>query len=119
MTGPDLTRYAWLSVAAALLTIALKATAYLLTGSVGLLSDALESLVNLVAAGVLLVGPMTSVFTHLEPVEDERSFAGQASTVNPRLRRRLPADDAVAQELRLGSSSSSATPSSRPHTGCG
>lgn len=55
MAGPDLTRYAWLSVAAALLTIALKTTAYMLTGSVGLLSDALESLVNLVAAGVLLV----------------------------------------------------------------
>lgn len=55
MTGPDLTRYAWLSVAAAVLTIALKATAYGLTGSVGLLSDALESLVNLVAAGVMLV----------------------------------------------------------------
>ncbi len=45
-----LTRYAWLSIAAALITIALKAIAYLLTGSVGLLSDALESLVNLVGA---------------------------------------------------------------------
>src|SRR5690242_7199359 len=42
--------YALLSVGAALLTIILKSTAYLLTGSVGLLSDALESLVNLVAA---------------------------------------------------------------------
>ncbi|MCB0216721.1 MAG: cation transporter [Chloroflexi bacterium] len=45
-----LTRFAWLSVAAALLTIGLKSTAFLLTGSVGLLSDALESLVNLAAA---------------------------------------------------------------------
>lgn len=48
--GADLSRYAWLSVAAAVITIALKAAAYLVTGSVGLLSDALESVVNLVAA---------------------------------------------------------------------
>ncbi|MCX7681482.1 MAG: cation diffusion facilitator family transporter [Anaerolineae bacterium] len=46
----SLTRFAWLSIAAAVLTIALKAVAYLLTGSVGLLSDAVESLVNLVGA---------------------------------------------------------------------
>ena len=49
-----LTRYAWLSVAAAVLTIGLKSGAYLLTGSVGLLSDAAESVVNLVAAVVAL-----------------------------------------------------------------
>jgi len=46
----SLTRFAWLSIGAAILTIALKAGAYLLTGSVGLLSDAMESLVNLVGA---------------------------------------------------------------------
>lgn len=51
----SLTRFAWLSIAAACVTIALKAGAYLVTGSVGLLSDALESLVNLVAAVVALV----------------------------------------------------------------
>lgn len=45
-----LTRFAWLSISAALITIALKIGAYLLTGSVGLLSDALESFVNLVGA---------------------------------------------------------------------
>src|SRR5437868_629711 len=45
-----LERYAWLSVAAAIATISLKALAWWLTGSVGLLSDALESLVNLAAA---------------------------------------------------------------------
>ena len=50
-----LTRFAWLSIAAALVTIALKTSAYLLTGSVGLLSDAAESLVNLVAAVVALI----------------------------------------------------------------
>ena len=49
-----LTRYAWLSIAAALTTISLKAGAYLLTGSVGLLSDAIESIINLVAAGMAL-----------------------------------------------------------------
>lgn len=51
----NLIKYAWLSVAAALVTIALKASAYLMTGSVGLLSDAAESIVNLVAAIVALV----------------------------------------------------------------
>ena len=45
-----LERYAWISVGAAIATIALKALAWWLTGSVGLLSDALESLVNLAAA---------------------------------------------------------------------
>lgn len=43
-------RVIYLSIAAALVTIALKSAAYFLTGSVGLLSDAIESLVNLVAA---------------------------------------------------------------------
>ena len=51
----DLTRFAWLSIGAALLTIALKTFAWRITGSVGLLSDAAESLVNLVAAIVALV----------------------------------------------------------------
>ena len=46
----SLTRFAWLSVAAAVATIGLKAVAFALTGSVGLLSDALESGVNLVGA---------------------------------------------------------------------
>ncbi len=46
----SLTRFAWLSIAAAILTIGLKALAYILTGSVGLLSDALESFVNLIGA---------------------------------------------------------------------
>jgi len=45
-----LTRFAWLSIAAATATIALKLGAYFFTGSVALLSDALESIVNLVAA---------------------------------------------------------------------
>ena len=46
--------YAWLSIAAALATIALKTLAWSITGSVGLLSDALESFVNLAGAGFAL-----------------------------------------------------------------
>ncbi|MFO1351274.1 MAG: cation diffusion facilitator family transporter [Gammaproteobacteria bacterium] len=51
----SLARFAWLSIGAALATITLKALAYYLTDSVGLLSDALESMVNLVAAVLALV----------------------------------------------------------------
>lgn len=50
MPDRNLTRFAWLSIATALATISLKAAAYWLTDSVGLLSDALESVINLVAA---------------------------------------------------------------------
>lgn len=46
----SLVRYAWLSLAAALVTIGLKALAFFMTDSVGLLSDALESFVNLAGA---------------------------------------------------------------------
>ena len=68
MSGrPMLARFAWLSIAAAILTIGLKAVAYLLTGSVGLLSDALESVVNLVAAVVALVALTVA---HREPDEE-------------------------------------------------
>lgn len=47
-------KYAWLSVGTAVLTISIKYIAYLVTGSVGLFSDALEGIVNLVAALVVL-----------------------------------------------------------------
>ena len=50
MVRASLVRYAWLSVAAAVATIGLKLWAWHLTGSVGLLSDALESFVNLGSA---------------------------------------------------------------------
>jgi cation diffusion facilitator family transporter len=55
MAASSLKRYIYLSIVAALLTITLKLTAYFLTNSVGLLSDALESCVNLVAAVVALI----------------------------------------------------------------
>jgi cation diffusion facilitator family transporter len=48
------TFYAWLSLATSIVTIALKFSAYLMTGSVGLLSDAVEAVVNIVAALVAL-----------------------------------------------------------------
>lgn len=51
MSSTNLRRLALLSVTAAILTIGMKAVAYRLTGSAGLLSDALESGVNLLAAG--------------------------------------------------------------------
>lgn len=51
----DLTKFAWLAIAAAIATIALKTGAWAMTGSVGLLSDAAESTVNLVAAVVALI----------------------------------------------------------------
>jgi len=50
-----LTRLMWMSIAAALATITLKTLAWQMTGSVGLLSDAIESLVNLMAATLALV----------------------------------------------------------------
>ncbi len=52
MADPRLTFPVRLSIAAALLTLILKGTASWLTGSIGLLSDAAESLVNLVAASL-------------------------------------------------------------------
>jgi len=59
MSAHSLKRYAWLSIAAALATIVLKTVAWQLTGSVGLLSDALESLVNL--AGAMMALAMLTV----------------------------------------------------------
>ena len=59
MERRSLTRYALLSIFAALATIVLKAVAYLLTGSVGLLSDALESLINL--AGAVMAMTMLTI----------------------------------------------------------
>ena len=59
MLPASIKRYAWLSIGAALATIVLKALAAWLTGSVGLLSDAVESTVNL--AGALMALAMLSI----------------------------------------------------------
>jgi cation diffusion facilitator family transporter len=66
----NLTRFAWLSIAAAVATIALKFGAYVLTGSVGLLSDAAESVVNLVAAFVALI----ALHVAAQPADAEHQF---------------------------------------------
>jgi cation diffusion facilitator family transporter len=66
----SLTRYAWLSIGAAVATMALKGVAYLLTGSVGLLSDAVESLVNLVGA-VMALGMLTVAS---RPADEDHSY---------------------------------------------
>ena len=54
MPRTSLVRFAWLSIAAAVVTMALKSAAYVLTGSVGFMSDAIESLVNVVGAVMAL-----------------------------------------------------------------
>jgi cation diffusion facilitator family transporter len=70
MDRSSLTKYAWLSIAAAIATIALKGLAYLLTGSVGLLSDAMESLVNLVAAIIAL----SMLIIAARPADEEHPY---------------------------------------------
>lgn len=66
----NLSRYVWLSILAAISTIALKATAYFYTGSIGLLSDALESVINLVAASVALL----MIKIAAAPPDDDHAF---------------------------------------------
>ncbi|BBD08067.1 cation diffusion facilitator family transporter [Desulfovibrio ferrophilus] len=64
------TRYALYSIAASVTTLVLKFGAYFLTGSVGILSDATESLVNLAAAMLALV-----VLTHaMRPADDSHAY---------------------------------------------
>jgi cation diffusion facilitator family transporter len=67
---PSLTRYAWLSIAAAVATILLKGVAWWLTGSVGLLSDAIESFVNL--AGALMALWMLTLAAR--PADDNHAY---------------------------------------------
>lgn len=67
---PGLRRYAVASIVAALVTIALKGGAYYVTGSVGLLSDALESLVNLLAA----VAALGALWLAEQPADEEHAY---------------------------------------------
>lgn len=67
---PTLARFAWLSIGAAIVTIGLKAAAYLFTGSVGLLSDALESLVNLASAILALI----ALHIAARPPDEEHAY---------------------------------------------
>jgi cation diffusion facilitator family transporter len=70
MHSSSLKRFAWLSIAAAVGTIVLKGAAWWLTGSVGLLSDALESLVNL--AGAMMALAMLTVAE--QPADDGHAY---------------------------------------------
>jgi cation diffusion facilitator family transporter len=70
MTTPPPRYPVLLSIAAALLTLGLKSTAYFLTGSVGLLSDALESVVNLVAA----VTAFASLWYSAQPADRSHTY---------------------------------------------
>ncbi len=70
MNQERLFRLLWLSIAAAVATISLKTVAWLLTGSVGLLSDAAESVVNLVAAIVAMAALRWAV----KPADEEHAF---------------------------------------------
>src|SRR3954464_13718660 len=73
MKQTRLFRLLWLSIAAAVATISLKATAYLLTASVGLLSDAAESVVNLVAAIVAILALRWAG----KPADEEHAYGHQ------------------------------------------
>jgi cation diffusion facilitator family transporter len=70
MSNSHLRRPIVFSIAAALLTLALKASAYWLTGSVGLLSDAAESGVNLVAA----LTAFLSLWYSAQPVDASHTY---------------------------------------------
>ena len=68
--GGSARRYAVLSIAAAVTTIGLKLGAYYLTGSVGLFSDAAESVVNLVAA----LAALWALTLAVRPPDEEHAF---------------------------------------------
>jgi cation diffusion facilitator family transporter len=70
MASKSLKKFIYLSIVAAVLTISLKGSAYWLTGSVGLLSDALESCVNLLAAVIALF--VLSIAE--KPADDDHAF---------------------------------------------
>ncbi|MBW4518639.1 MAG: cation diffusion facilitator family transporter [Scytolyngbya sp. HA4215-MV1] len=70
MNAPSARSYTMLSIAAAVLTIALKFGAYWFTGSVGLLSDAMESGVNLIAA----FGAFWALSYAAQPPDEEHAF---------------------------------------------
>jgi cation diffusion facilitator family transporter len=66
----QITRFAWLSIIAAILTIGIKFGAYLLTDSVGLLSDSMESGINLIGAIMALL--MLTIA--IRPADEDHPF---------------------------------------------
>lgn len=69
-TDTSLLKWGWFSIGAAIIAVTLKFGAYYLTGSVGLLSDAVESLVNLVAAGTALF----ALWYSIQPVDRTHNY---------------------------------------------
>ncbi|MGY0559692.1 cation diffusion facilitator family transporter [Luteimonas sp. A277] len=67
---PDLRKYAWLAIGTAVVTVLLKGSAWAITGSVGLLSDAAESMVNLVAA----IAALVALTVAARPADDNHHF---------------------------------------------
>lgn len=65
-----LTRFAWISIGAAVITILFKGAAYYITGSVGLLSDAIESVVNLIG-GVMALSMLTVA---ARPADEDHAY---------------------------------------------
>lgn len=70
MNNKSLIKFAYLSITAAILTISLKFIAYSQVRSVGLLSDALESIINLVAAVVALI----VLYVSEKPADKEHEY---------------------------------------------
>ena len=70
MKERPLTHYALLSITAAIVILLLKLIAWHLTGSIGLLSDALESVINLVAAFIAWI----SLSVAIQPEDKEHAF---------------------------------------------
>lgn len=65
-----ITKYAWLSIVTAILIIFLKVAAYRLTGSIGFLSDALESTANILSAIITLIALVIAA----RPPDREHTF---------------------------------------------
>jgi len=88
VTDARLFRLLWLSIGAAVATITLKVLAWSLTGSVGLLSDAAESVVNLVAAVVALLALRWAAkpagegrsYGHAKPSTSRRASSARSSS---------------------------------------
>jgi cation diffusion facilitator family transporter len=72
-TDTSLLKWGWLSIGAAIITIGLKFGAYFVTDSIGLLSDAVESVVNLVAAGTALF----ALWYSTRPVDRSHNYGHQ------------------------------------------
>jgi cation diffusion facilitator family transporter len=69
-SSTPLTRYAWLSIAAAVVVLLFKLAAWWLTGSVSMLSDALESLANVAAACIALA----SLVIAARPADEDHAY---------------------------------------------